>query len=677
MYSKTLSVEDICRRLRPIFGKKIDQLYFKYTLSDNQAARIQIEQALNALYQKHLATSLLNDELLLEPPRKDVIGGKYPLGKVLYGNKELHNFGLREQDWMRHVCISGMSGSGKTTFAFQILGNFIFNKKPFLVFDWKKSFRPLALLNEKLRIFTVGNENVANFKININKPPKGVEPKEWVNLLADIITETFSGSFGVHKLLVETLDKAFTDFGVYAGSGNYPTWYQIRDRLEERAQEQTRRSRESEWLESALRVAYSLTFGNFGKAICYKGPDEASIEELYKHEVVMELASLSNTEKKFFTQFVLTYIYKYAKAGNVNVTQDFKYAVLVDEAHNIFLKDKPNFISESISDVIFREIREYGVSLITLDQHISKLSDVVAGNSATNIAFQQMLPSDIETISRLMQLYDHKEYFTKLPVGAGIVRLVERHHEPFLIKAPLVKLKDYGVEDDDLRERMKLLVKNEKRKKAFEQSVSDEALRKQLAKMQHISIISGVEPNEEGAKAQLEKAAKIANQAQEKHNQTQKDGPAGVGIKNHLQQKILDDARKRFLNGESIEELRKWYLTAGYKRSDVMYTFNYIKRKKLFDKLSKKRIQKQEQVTPDLSDDELQFLRTAATHPTLSVTGVYKEAGFSPRKGNNLRMALEDKEAITIEEERTSKGWSKKVKIHYTPQLQETLQKNA
>ncbi|MBD3209402.1 DUF87 domain-containing protein, partial [Candidatus Woesearchaeota archaeon] len=245
MYSKSLTVEEICRRLRPIFGKRIDELYLKYALSDNRESRIEIEQALNALYQKHLTESLLNEQLLLEPPKKGVIKGDYPLGTIVYGDKELHQFGLREKDWMRHVCISGMSGSGKTTFAFQILGNFIFNKKPFLVFDWKKSFRPLIKLNEKLRVYTIGNENVANFKLNINKPPYGVDAKEWINLLADIITETFSASFGVHKLLVQTMDKAFHEFGVYAGSDNYPTWYQIRDRLEEKAESMTRKSRES------------------------------------------------------------------------------------------------------------------------------------------------------------------------------------------------------------------------------------------------------------------------------------------------------------------------------------------------------------------------------------------------------------------------------------------------
>lgn len=674
MYSRTATVEDICRRLRPIFGKRIDQLYLKYVLTTDRDAKAEMEQAINALYQKHLTDSLLNEQLLLEPPKKDIIGGKYPLGTVLYGKKELYPFGLREQDWMRHVCVTGMSGSGKTTFAFQILGNFIFNKKPFLVFDWKKSFRPLVKLNDKLRVYTVGNDKVANFKLNINKPPKGVEPLEWINLLADVITETFAGSFGVHKLVVETLDKAYKDFGVYAGSENYPTWYQIKDRLEERAQAQTRKSRESEWLESALRVAYALTFGNFGKAICYKGPEESSIEELFREETVMELAALSNTEKKFFTQFMLSYIYKYAKAGNIDPTEKFRYAVLVDEAHNIFLKERPNFISESISDVIFREIREYGVSLITLDQHVSKLSDVVSGNSATNIAFQQMLPMDVEAISRLMHLRDQKEFFTKLPVGEALVRLVERHHEPFVIKAPLMKLKSQAIDDDELKERMKKLLKTKKRKEVFEKSVKEEELARKLSKLEYTFIQSGTEPNRSVLKEhiQMDEARKAAQQAQDDYRKQVKDGPAGYGIRNHLQQKILDQTKKRMLNGEGLDELRKWFLQAGFKRADVMHTFQYIKRSGLAKKLARKAAARAENPL-SLSDAELMFLKAAKDHPGMPISQLYKEAGLSPRKGNEVKKSLEEKDAILVREERSEKGWTKYAQVNHTARVDKVL----
>src|SRR3989344_1017872 len=141
-----LSVEEICQKLKPVFGKKIDDIYLMYAMADSLEEKAEIEHVLNALYQKHLS-ELLGKGILLEPPEPGVVKGEYPLAVVSYAGKKLYPFGLREHDWVRHVCISGMSGSGKTTLALHIAENFIEKNKPFLIFDWKKSFRPLMLLD--------------------------------------------------------------------------------------------------------------------------------------------------------------------------------------------------------------------------------------------------------------------------------------------------------------------------------------------------------------------------------------------------------------------------------------------------------------------------------------------------------------------------------------------------
>lgn len=494
-----LTTEEICKKLKPVFGGKIDQLYLKYKLSDSMESKMEIEQALHTLYHKYLNKGLISDEdVMLEPPKTGLVHGEYPLGLVSYAKTDLYAFGLREQDWPRHVCISGMSGSGKTTFAFQVLGNFILKKKPFIAFDWKKSFRQLLNVNKDIHCFTIGNERVSNhFKFNINKPPRNVSPKEWINILCDLINDAFFASFGVHKLLRETLDRTFKDFGVYEGSENYPTWHQIKDRLEEMdADMHGKRGRESEWMESALRVASSLTYGDFGEAINYKGDDAIAIEEFLDKQVIFELHHLGTSEKKFFASLFLTYVYKLMKANNFE-SSDFKLAIVVDEAHNIFLKEKPNFLAESITDMIYREIREYGVGLICLDQHVSKLSDTVAGNSACNIAFQQILPADVECISSLMQLREKRKYFSMLPVGQAIVRLAERYYNPFLIKAPFIDIKKSIVTDDKLRDIMKEHMLYYRRVKHFKKSVDLTRLQKDVEKLNDIFKLSRVDPTQE------------------------------------------------------------------------------------------------------------------------------------------------------------------------------------
>lgn len=475
-------------------GDKIDKIYLRYALSENNEERIEMEHAFKILYEKHLNTHLLSEKVLLEPPARDKVDGEYQLGTVSYADRDFYPFGLLENEWIRHVCISGMTGSGKTNLAFLIAKNFIEKNKPFWIFDWKKSFRPLLLIDKDLLCFTVGNPKIANlFRININRPPRNVDPKEWLNLLCDLITESFFASYGVHKLLSEILNEAFRDFGIYKGSDNYPTWYQIKDRLENKAEKQRmKRGRESEWLESTLRIAHVLTFGNFGQAINHKGEFEMSIEELFEKRILFELHTLNTPEKKFFTEFLLAYIHKLKKTNQNGVDDRFRNAIIVDEAHNIFLKDKTKFMKESITDMIYREIREYGVSLICLDQHISKLSDTVIGNSATTIAFQQILPSDVMTVASLMQIKDNAKFFSMIPVGQAIVRLSARHFQPFLVNVPLIGLKKEAVTDEAVKKRMTGLIKDEKRLKIFNESVKITSLRKNVEKLQQAVNASGV-----------------------------------------------------------------------------------------------------------------------------------------------------------------------------------------
>jgi len=124
MNQNQITVEDLARKLKPILGKRIDEIYFRYLNAGSLEEKSEILQLLAGLYQKHLS-KLLDKDFSLEPPKEDSLKGEYPLAKVAYAGKTLFDFNLRGKDWPRHVCITGMSGSGKTTFALNILKNFI------------------------------------------------------------------------------------------------------------------------------------------------------------------------------------------------------------------------------------------------------------------------------------------------------------------------------------------------------------------------------------------------------------------------------------------------------------------------------------------------------------------------------------------------------------------------
>ena len=356
---RPISVEEICRKLKPVLGKRIDEIYFRYSMAESKEEKEELMHFVTSLYQKYLE-KLLSNGVLLEPPTKENVSGTYPLATVNYAGRKLFPFALKEEDWPRHVCISGMSGSGKTTLAYHILRNFSEKNKPFLVFDWKKSFRPLITRDDSLVVFTVGDDEVTNrFKMNILRAPKGIPAKEWITVLVDLLAESFSVSYGVHKIMVEAIDELFEGWKIYEEEKTYgerakfyPTFEHVGKLLEDKLKKS--KGREATWLESALRIASVLTFGSFAKVVNYEGKKSVSVEDILNKRVIFEMNSLGNIEKKFFCEFVLTYIYKMNKTrqdkySNKNI---FKHAILVDEAHNIFLKDKTNFVKESVTDMI-------------------------------------------------------------------------------------------------------------------------------------------------------------------------------------------------------------------------------------------------------------------------------------------------------------------------------------
>ena len=640
MNQRPLTIEEICNKLRPIFGKKIDEIYLQYTIADGRQEKEEFLHILNTLYQKHLM-QLLDKGVLLEPPMEEQIDGTYNLATISYANKKLFPFTLREQDWPRHVCVTGMSGSGKTTFAFKIIEALNAHKKPYLIFDWKKSFRPLSAEDNQLMTFTVGDESTANlFKTNINQPPKNVAPKEWINVLSDLLTEAFSASYGVHKVILETLDEAFKEWGIYHGSDNYPTWNHIKWRLEEKLEKC--KSREGGWIESALRVATVLTFGEFGKTLNYKGDKAISVEELLDKKVIMELNSLGGIEKTVFCEFLLTYIYKLKKARQNHASHGFDHAILVDEAHNIFLKKPTNFANETTTDMIYREMREYGTSLICLDQHISKISDTVKGNSACHIAFQQQLPQDIFDISELTQLRDQRHYFSSLPVGSAIVKLSERYNQPFQIKVPYTENREENITSEDIKSRMQ-------------------------------SFIMG--------KGYSEKSDLKFNKAIEKPKAIEKKNPLPKKIietkseinLNETQQIIYDYITEHIKAGiplEQIESILEKSKTQGnYTSSDIAQAINKIRERKPIDTdkpLETKTIINEEKPTTNpLTKDEEVFLEYLQKNPkhNLAATAIYKEIGLSARKGTQTKKSLEEKGLIRVKEVKYDKGWKKIIRL--------------
>jgi len=342
--------------------------------------------------------------------------------------------------------------------------------------------------------------------------------------------------------------------------------------------------------------------------------------------LVPVLNSLGGIEKTVFCEFLLTYIYKTKKARKNNTSGNFDHAILVDEAHNIFLKKPTNFTNETTTDMIYREMREYGTSLICLDQHISKISDTVKGNSACHIAFQQQLPQDIFDISELTQLRDYRHYFSSLPVGSAIVKLSERYNQPFQIKVPYTITRNTNIISEKIKSRMQSFILGKEY-----QEKSDPEFNKQI---------------EETEPIEKEKRKPIKRK-------TKNESPISLLTEEQL---IIYNYIKAHLTAgihlKQIEEILEKSKTQGnYASTDIKKAINLLP----------KEIHKEEELTKD----ELIFMEYLQKNPNhnLATTAIYKEIKLSARKGTEIKKSLEEKKLIRIKEVKYDKGWKKIIRL--------------
>lgn len=119
------------------------------------------------------------------------------------------------------------------------------------------------------------------------------------------------------------------------------------------------------------------------------------------------------------------------------------------------IRRKQETKQEDITDVIFREIREYGESIIILDQHPHKTSVQALGNTNTRIALQTELEKDRRALAGCMMMKkEQEEWLGKLQIGYGIA-IIEETENPFIIKIPKFEIKKGVVTDYMLKREFK------------------------------------------------------------------------------------------------------------------------------------------------------------------------------------------------------------------------------
>lgn len=436
----------ICQKLKPLVGTRADALWIAYLTAETPHAKRETEALIHMLAARYLTSRVDDRGILLPPPTREAASGEFPLGNVVYGQSEMFPLCLRRENFVKHIGIFSITGGGKTNVAQILLLGLLEKNIPFLVLDWKRSYRALRALNRpnvgNLRVFTVGRKSASMFRWNPLRGPPGVHPKTWISVVAEALEKSHLSGPGVADILIEILNKKFEDTGLYQGiPDQYPNFFDAREELN-RVQFKGRRSL---WQDSCLRILNTFIFGPAAGAFNARNP--VRLEDLLEQPVIIELdQELPKPLRVFLNDIILRWIHLY-RLGQ-GETDQLRHVTFLEEVHNLFPKSLIEKQATNSLETVFREIRGFGEGLVSITQHPSLLPIYALGNSNTLICLGLQHADDIDSAKRSLFLNRGDEVFIdRLAVGEGIVKIKGRV-EPCHVRFPLVPVPKGAVSDD-------------------------------------------------------------------------------------------------------------------------------------------------------------------------------------------------------------------------------------
>lgn len=342
----------------------------------------------------------------------------------------------------KHIFVSGVTGSGKTTTCQNLL---LRSGLPFLVIEPAKTeYRSMAGHPEcgEMIVFTLGDDREAPFRLN----PFELLPRESITSHVDMMKASMEAAFAMEaaipQLIEETLYRCYENFGWDIATGRntrYPDPFapgvypfpQLSDFLQvipKVVEEHDFDERlKKDYTGSLTARLKNLTLG--AKGAMLDTPRSIDWDSLLDRQVVFELQEVrSGSEKSLIMGFILS-------AFNEAVRERFErrgqrphsHILLVEEAHRLLSRYTPGDSAnkkhgvEMFSDML-SEIRKYGECLIIADQIPNKMAEDVLKNTNTKIVHRIFAQDDKEAIGSTMSLTgEQKGFLSNLGAGRAIL----------------------------------------------------------------------------------------------------------------------------------------------------------------------------------------------------------------------------------------------------------------
>lgn len=379
----------------------------------------------------------------LEYPFTEQVPENSYMDNVVYLGDTLKDgrpYTLKEDDLVQHMLTAGQPGVGKTNLKYVLVSDL---RTPFWILDRKRDYRHLIQKMDDLLVLPWNR-----LKFNPLKPPTGVAPVRWAQVLAEIFGHATSLLSGSKNFLLKSVLELYNQYGLFddSVSGPYPSVFELQQVIEEENINFVRKS--SNYKETVLNRVEPMTLAAGSIFDCSEG---YSIEELLDRRVVFELGGLNRDIQNFIQELLIAYVYEYHNAENIR-NQGVQLVLIVDEAKQVFsvYKERSDAAGIPKIDDLTALMREFGVALVVSDQEPKKLTDSIKANTKTKVLLPIGDYEQFDDMASTMGLTSDMRRFTR-DLGTGEAVMKFGSSDPVPIKIHYYDI-EKSVDESDLKE---------------------------------------------------------------------------------------------------------------------------------------------------------------------------------------------------------------------------------
>ncbi len=403
----------------------------------------------------------------------------FELGHIMHRGNTIDNIVKIDREVLKkHIFVTGVTGSGKTTTCQKIL---LEAKMPFLVIEPAKTeYRQLYEKDKSITYYTVGRNDLCPFRINPMELIRGENLSSHIDLLMATFQAVYPMEASIPFLLKEAIISCYEKLGWNLDSNDnsnsddpwnenglyWPNFTNLVIELKSVIDKKGfANDLKQNYIGSMVSRFNDLTLGTRGSI--FNVPLSIDFEKLVNENTVIELDELKNEEDKILLMgLILTRVSDVVKKCHTK-DNNFRHITLIEEAHRLLSKADAGENSKKLGIQTFTdmlaEIRRYGESLIIVDQIPGKLTPEIMKNTNTKIVHKLFADDDKTAIAHCIALDDkQKNHLSKLNAGETII-YTEGWHKPVCIKiSAITNLNPMQIDENEIAKQGRKLLNEER-----------------------------------------------------------------------------------------------------------------------------------------------------------------------------------------------------------------------